>query len=346
MITDVQYMQLVSEYYDLSDYKTKKDILFCNEAKKMANVEHIVGKLYEHIKANYVGIDFGTIPKSRGVITKVENFQQIVDCLNIIRDLIVEYNEDPKLVTTLYTVIDNIQKRERTFAKAFALNIELPIMLYNMAVMSVVAGTSLLITSSIEYIKNGHDSFSMSFDKVSYNKSQNHVLYQYAEQFNNECRNGNIDKLCNECIKNNMTQVRESGEVILQEMPFNPLMIPVIVVAAISSLKMFFFLLRKGIYWFLHMRMNISDWFAIQAEFLRINAENLKYRDDDKGDDHRKAVYQRQLKWVESFKKLSNFFALKDTKAQKDAQKDDDDYSKKRKKDEDESGSDDDGGLF
>ena len=347
MITDVQYMQLVSEYYDLSDYKTKKDILFCNEAKKMTNVEHIVGKLYEHIKANYTGIDFGTIPKSRGVITKVENFQQIVDCLNVIRDLIVEYNEDPKLVTTLYTVIDNVQKRERTFAKAFALNIELPIMLYNMAVMSVIAGTSLLITSSIEYIKNGHDSFSMSFDKVSYNKSQNHVLYQYAEQFNNECRNGNIDKLCNECIKNNMTQVRESGDIVLQEMPFNPLMIPLVVTAIIGSLKIFFFVLRKGIYWFLHMRMNVSDWFAIQAEFLRINAENLKYRDDDKGDDHRKAVYQRQLKWVESFKKLSNFFALKDSKAQKDAQKDDDDYSKKRKKEEDESGNDDNGGgLF
>jgi len=350
MITDVQYMQLVSEYYDLSDYKTKKEILFCNEAKKMANVEHIVGKLYEHIKANYVGIDFGTIPKSRGVITKVENFQQIIDCLNIIRDLIVEYNEDPKLVTTLYTVIDNIQKRERTFAKAFALNIELPIMLYNMAVMSVVAGTSLLITSSIEYIKNGHDSFSMSFDKVSYNKSQNHVLYQYAEQFNNECRNGNIDKLCNECIKNNMTQVRESGDIesLDEAVPaiiFTIAKIPVVIGLIIGSMKMLFFFLRKGIYWFLHMRMNISDWFAIQAEFLRINAENLKYRDDDKGDDHRKAVYQRQIKWVESFKKLSNFFALKDSKAQKDAQKDDDDYSRKRKQDEDDNRNDD-GGLF
>ena len=32
MITDVQYMQLVNEYYDLFDYKTKKEILFCNEA--------------------------------------------------------------------------------------------------------------------------------------------------------------------------------------------------------------------------------------------------------------------------------------------------------------------------
>ena len=90
--------------------------------------------------------------------------------------------------------------------------------------------------------------------------------------------------------------------------------------------------------------MSISDYFAIQAEFLRVNAENLKYRDDDRGDDHKKAVYQRQIKIVETLKKLSNFFALKDTKAQRDSEKDDDEYKKKRRKEDDDSS--DDGGLF
>lgn len=356
MITDVQYMQLVSEYYDLSDYKTRHNVLFCNEAKKITNVEHIVSKLYDHIKSNYTGIDFGTIPKSKGVITKVENFQQIVDCLNTIRDLIVEYNEDPKLVTTLYTLIDNIQKRERTFAKAFALNIELLIMLYNTAVMAVISGTSLLITSSIEYIKNGHDSFSMSFDKVAYNKSQNHVLYQFAEQFNNECRIGSIDKICNECIKNNIKQMKESGDIeninegigaaiaAIPGVGILPLPVQIIIgiFAIFASLKVLFHILRQGIYWWLHMRMSVSDWFAIQAEFLRVNAENLKYRDDDKGDDHRKIVYQRQIKWVERLKNIANMIALKDSKAQNESKKDDDEYSKKRKSDESSDG----GGLF
>ena len=351
MLTDIQYMQLVSEYYDLSDYKTKKEILFCNEAKKMANIEHIVGKLYEHIKSNYTAIDFGTIPRSKGIITKVENYQQMVDCLNIIRDLITEYNEDPKQVTTLYTLIDNIQKRERTFAKAFALNIELPIMLYNMSVMSVVAGTSLLITSSIEYIKNGHDSFSISFDKASYNKSHDHILYQYAEQFNNECRNGNIDKVCNECIKNNATHMREAAgencDSLNEAFPAVAAVIvglPISIILSIQSLKMLFFVLRKAIYWLFNMRMNVADYFAIQAEFLRVNAENLQYRDDDQGDDHKKVVYQRQMKIVETLKKLSNFIALKDSKAKKESEKDDEEYRKKRKKEDDDSS--DDGGLF
>ena len=29
MVTDVEYMQIVNEGYDLSDYTTKKEILFC-----------------------------------------------------------------------------------------------------------------------------------------------------------------------------------------------------------------------------------------------------------------------------------------------------------------------------
>ena len=52
MITDVEYLQLVSEAYDLSDYKTKKNVLLCNEAKKVVNIENIVGRLYNHIKNN------------------------------------------------------------------------------------------------------------------------------------------------------------------------------------------------------------------------------------------------------------------------------------------------------
>ena len=92
------------------------------------------------------------------------------------------------------------------------------------------------------------------------------------------------------------------------------------------------------------MSMNVSDYFAIQAEFLRINAENLQYRDDDQGDDHKKVVYQRQMKIVETLKKLSNIFALKDSKAKKESEKDDEEYRKKRKKEDDDSS--DDGGLF
>ena len=67
--------------------------------------------------------------------------------------------------------------------------------------------------------------------------------------------------------------------------------------------------------------MKISDWFEIQATYLQINAENLKYRDDRKdSDDHRKKVYRTQMWFVDKFKKIANALALKDSKATKETE--------------------------
>lgn len=374
MITDVQYLQLVSEAYDLSDYSTKKNVLFCNEAKKVVNIENIVGRLYNHIKSNVTGIDFGTIPKSKGVFSHVENYGDIIDCLNSIHDMVREYNESSSIVDEISTAIDNIQKRERYFTKAFALNIEFPMMIYNMTVLSIVSATSLMITSSIEFIKNGHDSFNAAFDKVGYVKSRDHVLYKYITQFNHNCSDGTIDKLISECIKNNLVAVKEDTDIVNEgiigdvvkagvnsgiagaagyvatkaiksgmKTNFTPLKIVAIIIACgILAIKFVQFL-RVASYYFLHSMMKISDWFEAQANYLRINAENLKYRDDEKGDDHRKEVYQSQMRWVDRFKKISNFFALKDSKARKETEKDDEDYSRKRRYEDDQNSDD---GLF
>ena len=75
--------------------------------------------------------------------------------------------------------------------------------------------------------------------------------------------------------------------------------------------------------------MKCSDWFQTQADFLQINAENLKYRDDDKGEDHQKKVYQNQMKWVERFKKIANALAITDAKARKEAEKEEQDRDRK-----------------
>ena len=47
MITNADYMQIVSEAYDLSDPYIKKKVIFCNEAKRQENIENIVSLLKE-----------------------------------------------------------------------------------------------------------------------------------------------------------------------------------------------------------------------------------------------------------------------------------------------------------
>lgn len=355
MITDAEYMQIISETYDLSDYNTKKNLLFVNEAKRIENLEHIVNNLYLHIKSNVSGIDFGTIPKSRGVVTRIDNYANILDCINSVHELVYTYKEKTDIPDALSTALANIQQRERVFTKAFALNIEFPIMIYNITVLSVVSSVSLLLSGTVEYVKNGHDSFSVSFDKVGYTKSRDHVLYQYITQFNRNCDNGTLDKLMNDCIKNNLTPVEEcaiepvtegivdvaittagiasksetspSSKLVKKAIGvgkklwgFKPFKIVTIIIAAGISIILLIKAIVVVTRLWLNMRMKVSDWFEIQSSYLQINAENLKYREDNKGDDHRKRVYQSQMKWVDRFKKLANFFALKDSKATKETE--------------------------
>ena len=384
MITNADYMQIVSEAYDLSDPYIKKKVIFCNEAKRQENIENIVGRLYTHIKNDVTGIDFGTIPRSKGVITKIDNYNGLVDCINSIHDLVKSYNQPTKSVDELTTAINNIKNRERVFTKAFTLNIEFPIMLYNMTVTAIVSATSLLMSSSVEFIKNGHDSFTTSLDKVGYVKSKDHLMIEYVSQFNRNCANGTIDKLINSCIKNNITNTNEStivdaqnvnsvnegifwkdnddgtktptaataitgvimgagAKYVIPAIVNSPLgiFITAVIGAGITAV-LFLFLFRKVAFFVLKTRMDISDWFEIQANYLQINAENLKYRDDPKGDDHKKKVYDAQMKWVDRFKKIANKLALTDSKARKETN--DNDRNESRHYEDDES--DDNGGLF
>ena len=83
--------------------------------------------------------------------------------------------------------------------------------------MSIITSTSLLISSSVEFIKNGHDSFSVALDKTGYIKSRDNLTLEYINQFNRNCANGTIDKLINGCIKSNITSTSESATRINED---------------------------------------------------------------------------------------------------------------------------------
>ena len=356
MISTAEYLSVINEVYDLSDDDLRKQLIFCNEAQKLSNVEYILNNLYNHIISNTTEIDFGSIPKSKGNITKIENFQELIDCIDNIHKLILEYKDDTIIVDQISTVINNLQQRQRVFEKAFTMNIEFPVFMYNYAALSAVSCTSLLISTCIEYVKNGHDSFDEAFDKAAYVKTKDHVLYKGIVSFNQMCQNKSLDKMMDACIKNNavaesvmLTEADKtklvkdlamlgikagyigtlasrtaSGESVATNIisaaskfgTFGKIVTGItigisVVIAALLTIK-------QALYYYKWGRMKFSDWLAVQANYLQINAENLKYREDRKGsDEHRDKVYSRQMKWVERMKKWSNFFMLKDKKAQK-----------------------------
>ena len=90
------YDQIIREHFDFSDRDTTKFIKYINESDQQSQLLNVLASaLYEKIVNKCDKIDFGSIPRSRGDITKIDGYSNTVECINIIRRLVVEYKEDP-----------------------------------------------------------------------------------------------------------------------------------------------------------------------------------------------------------------------------------------------------------
>ena len=206
------YQELFREYFDISDTATRKCIVNLEDGEQEQLLTALSSKLYDMIVSKVDNIDFGTIPKSRGDITKVDGFENTEKCLNIIRQLVMEYRQDPACVDTVITAIQNVKDRKGLFVKSFALSVELPMLLYNTTVLAIEQSVSFLIAVCIVYIKDPDiQGMNAALDKAAYNNAINNLLFQQLALFNNGCKTKEIDNLIDELIKNG-GKIKECGE--------------------------------------------------------------------------------------------------------------------------------------
>ena len=106
------------KYFDTEDTMTRSILLSVNEADQNVVMTSLANKLYKHITEKVDEIDFGTIPNSKGDITKIDNFEQLLDCVNIISDILQQYHQDTTPVETVNLAIQNMIDRTDMFEKA------------------------------------------------------------------------------------------------------------------------------------------------------------------------------------------------------------------------------------
>ena len=271
-----EFDEVMREHMDLSDRETMKSLVGIDEADKSKLLVSLTSKLYDKIVEKVDDINYGTIPASRGDITKIENFNSMTECVDIIYAILKQYNQNTEPVDTIVTAINNVRNRKDLFSKAYMMNVELPIVFYNNIVLSIVSSISFLIATSIEFIKNpGDDSFSVSIDKVAYVKTSNNLLLNNLRKFNSSCVKGELDKALNECMK--IRSKNMSGGMILLSG-----------LALIGLAKVIIPILQELTYFFFATPQSISDYFAVQADLLQMNTSNIVYRDLD--EDKKKKV--------------------------------------------------------
>lgn len=204
---------LIKEVLDISDPFTRKKIISLEEAEQTQVLSALTNALYDKIVQKVDNIDFGTIPMSRGDITKVDGFNNTMECLDIMRRLVLEYHQDPACIDTVITAVNNIKERKAIWVKAYALNVEFPMMMYNLVVLAIEQCVSFLIAVCIQYVKDPTtNDMNIALDKVSYASVKENLMYNQLISFNKCCADKSLDRAMDEIMKNG-GKVKEDGSM-------------------------------------------------------------------------------------------------------------------------------------
>lgn len=314
IINNNDYDSILKEHFDCIDRETRKTMLTINEADQESVLTSLTSKLYDHIVNKIEDIDFGSIPQSQGDITKIENYDQMCDCLDVIQKYLMQYKLDGKdTVDVIQEAIINMVNRKDIFQKGFKFEIEFVAITYSSLVLAIVESVGMLITSAIEFIKEpGQDNFKITVDKVGLQKTKNNLLFTNLKKFNKSCSKKEFDKAMEYVVGN--VQKNFVGT-------FGATTGAVAGVALAGIILNIIPIIRELIFFFYHSRVSISDYLETQADLLQINSYNLE-NNPDINSKRRKEITTKQMKIVELFRKLANFIGIDNKKAEIKATKD------------------------
>lgn len=304
-MNDIQ--SVVLEYFDTRDADTRKALLSLNEGGENALLIKLTSRLYDHITKKITDLDFGSIPNSMGDITAIENYNQLLECVEVMRGILKQYNQPTKdTIDIIEDAIKNVEKRKPQFELGFKLNKELPISIYCTTVLAIISSISLLIATSIEFIKDPkNDNFDISFKTTSLRKSKDSLLFDSLKKFNESCKKGDMDNVLNAFNKaaaNNMTGVEILAVVIA---------VPLLLRVALSILPY----LRELIYFFYYSRVRISDYLSVQAELLQMNSYQVE-RNEMIDDVERAKIAAKQRSIADKLNKMANTIEISEKSAE------------------------------
>lgn len=310
-----QYNALVKEHFDITDRETRKILVTINEADQNQVMGNLAAKLYDAIVKKVTDIDFGQIPASKGDITKIPNYLDMVSCLTTIRDMMIESKQSTGSADIIFLAIENMKKYQKIWEKGYVLENEMVIVFYNTIALSIVSAISLLTSATIEFVKNPQsDVIDIELAKVANHKTKDNLLFKNLDKFNKACRKGDIEKIFNDVLRA-QRQLKEG--TIIKESISAILFTGAMVLGLLSTVIPILHQLTNALYC---LRQNVAEYLAGEADVIRLNAEKVQYN-RAKTPEQKKKIIARQHKIADHFKKWANKLMIKANKADVEAQK-------------------------
>lgn len=300
-----EYDMILKEHFDCDDTETRKILVTIDESDRDNVVNSLASKIYDHIVKKVDDIDYGTIPQSKGDITKVENYEQTLDCIDCIKKYLKQYRQTMECPNVINDAIMNIANRKDVFEKCFNMSIEFGMVTYCNLVLAVEGALHILITSTIEFIKNPNDdNFEATIDKTALAKSKDGLLFNSLRKFNKSCEKGEFDRVMEFIINGSKKNFVGSTGAIVGGIALTGLILNIVPI------------MRELIFFFFNTRTTIADYFETQADLLQMNAYNVEHSGSNNMKTN-KEIAKKQMAIVDKFRKVANFVAIDTKQAEK-----------------------------
>lgn len=323
MIKSEMYTDIFSEYFDMHNYNTNTYISALNEEEKDNTIIVLANRLYKMITNKIDKIDYGTIPLSKGDITKFKYFERMRDSITTIRDIARKSGDGIEETTVIEKAFDNVIANRDLFVKGYKLNIDIIKTFYENIVLSIIADISYFTAICIEFIKNPKTTIKIEYEGLVQFRTKFGFIHNVLIKFNDSCDKGEIEKAFSALISGKSHKFITGGLAVAAAPGFFGSLgeMAVLLMAAFVLIKSIIPILREIIYFFFAARVSLEDYFNVQADLLEANADSLK-----KNKDTDKDIIDSQIKWADRFRKYANFFAIDyipaKNKAEKEIKKD------------------------
>lgn len=313
-----EYTHVINEFFDFTDRETRKVLLAVNEADQNKILVSLTSKLYDNVVDKVDDIDFGEIEMTKGSITKLSNYNTLINCLQTMHQLLIEFKQDTYPVDTINECIDNLIESQDIWTKAYAVNAELPMITYNTMVLAVIEATSYMVSMCVEFVKApSEDTMKVMIDKSALTKSKGHMIFKNIESFNSAYNKGQVEKAMMHILDETAKKKNFVGFGI-----YGGIGVGAAVIGIAGLLFCIIPVIRELIFLFYYNRVRVADFFEVQADLLQVNAYNVQNNRLDLTKEERKNISSKQMKTAEKFRKVSRFVAVETSGAEPKAVKD------------------------
>jgi hypothetical protein len=289
----------IKEHYDAP---MRSRFMSMTEAEQVTVGRNLVDRIYVTIAEKYNEVDFENIPASKGDITKLPEYANLKASLTLLAEIEKSSNQSIPEIKVLTDALQYLEMFSNDFYMGFVKKNASIIMTYNLLAMSVICGTSLMISVLVDYVNLGNTDSVQVIINTKYRKGQKYLLIDSLNQFCVQARNG--------AFKRNLTAMAKPApiqEAVLTSIAFYS--------AAVFAAFTIIPLIKELIYLFYFSRMKISEAAKIQADLLNANIQSVQA--SGKATDK---MVRIQSWFADKLSKISHVFAFNYEKNERKAQ--------------------------